>query len=106
MHNNGMRDATAQQLMSFVDHDVNLWDELLWITGGLLEKLKTTYSLMVQDFEESGKPFIIPTEQLPANSVKIRHNRIATKLKQIAENKAIQNLGVNQALTVQEQTEL
>eukprot|EP00957_Ditylum_brightwellii_P169436 12895835-Ditylum_brightwellii.AAC.1 len=36
--------------MSYVDHDVNLWDELLWITGGLLEKLKTPYSLMVWDF--------------------------------------------------------
>eukprot|EP00957_Ditylum_brightwellii_P166608 12682800-Ditylum_brightwellii.AAC.1 len=95
MHNNGMRDATAQQLMSSVDHDVNLWDELLWITGGLLERLKTTYSLIVWDFEESGKPFIMPIEHLPANSVKIRCNVIATTLKQTAENKAIRNLGVN-----------
>eukprot|EP00957_Ditylum_brightwellii_P051647 3916540-Ditylum_brightwellii.AAC.1 len=93
MHNNGMRDATAQQLTSFIDHDVNLWDELLWITGGLLERLKTTYSLMVWDFKESGKPFITPTEQLPANSVKICCDGIATTLKQTAENKAIQNLG-------------
>eukprot|EP00957_Ditylum_brightwellii_P189308 14409275-Ditylum_brightwellii.AAC.1 len=95
MHNDGMRDVTAHQLMSFVDHDVNLWDELLWITGGLLECLKTTYSLMVWDFEESGKPFITPMEELPANTVKIRCNGIATTMKQTAENKAIRNLGDN-----------
>eukprot|EP00957_Ditylum_brightwellii_P206477 15348625-Ditylum_brightwellii.AAC.1 len=68
MHNNGKMHATARQLMSYVDHDVNLWDELLWITGGLLDRLKTTYSLMVWDFELSGKPFIIPMEQLPENT--------------------------------------
>eukprot|EP00957_Ditylum_brightwellii_P211685 15366464-Ditylum_brightwellii.AAC.2 len=106
MHNNGMRDATAHQLMPFVDHDVNLWDELLWIIGGLLEQSKPTYSLMVWDFEEPGKPFIMPMEKLPANTVKIRCNGTAATLKQTAENKAIRNLGDNQALILQEETEL
>eukprot|EP00957_Ditylum_brightwellii_P114303 8715194-Ditylum_brightwellii.AAC.1 len=40
MHNNRIMNATTHQLMSFVEHNVNLWDELLWITGGLLERLK------------------------------------------------------------------
>eukprot|EP00957_Ditylum_brightwellii_P100526 7663213-Ditylum_brightwellii.AAC.1 len=60
MHHNRIMNASATQLMSYVDHDLNLWDELLWITRGLLEKLKTTYSLMVRDFESSGRLVITP----------------------------------------------
>eukprot|EP00957_Ditylum_brightwellii_P168267 12809870-Ditylum_brightwellii.AAC.1 len=71
----------------------------------VVRTLKTTYSLMVWDFKETGKPCITPMEELPANTVKIRQNEIATTMKQAAENKAIRNLGVNQALTLQEKTE-
>eukprot|EP00957_Ditylum_brightwellii_P173707 13225241-Ditylum_brightwellii.AAC.1 len=45
-------------------------------------------------------------EELPANTVKICRNGIATTPKQTGEKKAIRNLGVNQALTLQEETEL
>eukprot|EP00957_Ditylum_brightwellii_P191378 14571037-Ditylum_brightwellii.AAC.2 len=34
MHNNGIYDTTAAELMQFVDKVINLWDGLLWITGG------------------------------------------------------------------------
>eukprot|EP00957_Ditylum_brightwellii_P122097 9311907-Ditylum_brightwellii.AAC.1 len=34
MHNNGQSNATAVKLMEFVDNDINLWDGLLWLTGG------------------------------------------------------------------------
>eukprot|EP00957_Ditylum_brightwellii_P061134 4639268-Ditylum_brightwellii.AAC.1 len=51
MHNNGIMNASATQLMPYVNYDVNSWDEFLWITGGLLEKLKTTCILMVWDFK-------------------------------------------------------
>eukprot|EP00957_Ditylum_brightwellii_P007984 604588-Ditylum_brightwellii.AAC.1 len=95
MHINGKMHATARQLMSYVDHDVNLWNELLWITGRLLEQLKTTYSLIVWNFELSGKPFITPMEQLPENTVKFHSKGIATTLKRTSEDKAIRNLGVN-----------
>eukprot|EP00957_Ditylum_brightwellii_P050748 3847930-Ditylum_brightwellii.AAC.1 len=104
MHNNRKMHATARQLMSYADHDVNLWDELLWITGGLLEQLKTIYNLMVWDFEPSGKPFIIPMEQLPENTVKLCRKGITTMLKRTLEDKAIKNVGVNRVLSLQEVT--
>eukprot|EP00957_Ditylum_brightwellii_P057201 4334467-Ditylum_brightwellii.AAC.1 len=106
MHINRVRSASATQLMSYINHDVNLWDELLWITGGLLEKLKTTYSLMVWDFEPSGRPVITPMSKLQENTVKIRCQGIATMLKKTSEDKAIRNSGVSRALTLQEVTEL
>eukprot|EP00957_Ditylum_brightwellii_P187452 14275985-Ditylum_brightwellii.AAC.1 len=34
MHNNGQNNAAAVKLMEFVDHDINIWDGLLWLTGG------------------------------------------------------------------------
>eukprot|EP00957_Ditylum_brightwellii_P068277 5184055-Ditylum_brightwellii.AAC.1 len=70
VHNNKRFDSTAKELMNYVDHDVNLWDELLYITGGLLEQLKTNYSLMVWNFEETGKPYVESSAQLPSNKVK------------------------------------
>eukprot|EP00957_Ditylum_brightwellii_P198829 15155377-Ditylum_brightwellii.AAC.1 len=40
MHNNGQSNATAVQVMEFIDHDINLWDGLLWLTGDSLKDLK------------------------------------------------------------------
>eukprot|EP00957_Ditylum_brightwellii_P018642 1400564-Ditylum_brightwellii.AAC.1 len=42
--------------MEFLDHNINLLDGLLWLTGGLLERLKTTYSIMVWKFEADNVP--------------------------------------------------
>eukprot|EP00957_Ditylum_brightwellii_P164016 12487947-Ditylum_brightwellii.AAC.1 len=72
MHNNSQSNATAVKLMEFVDHDINLWDGLLWLTGGLLKRLKTTYSLMVWTFEADGTSYIAPEIMLPQNTVKLR----------------------------------
>eukprot|EP00957_Ditylum_brightwellii_P083909 6376802-Ditylum_brightwellii.AAC.1 len=106
MHNNRIMNASATQLMPYVNHNVNLWDELLWITRGLLEKLKTTYSLMVWDFESSGRPVITPMLKLPENTAKIRHQGIVTMPKRTSKDKTIRNLGVSRALTLQKVTEL
>eukprot|EP00957_Ditylum_brightwellii_P003691 279784-Ditylum_brightwellii.AAC.1 len=72
MHNNGQSNTTAVKLMEFVDHDINLWDGLLWLTGGLLERHKTTYSLMVWKFEAYSIPYIVPEIMLPQNTIKLR----------------------------------
>eukprot|EP00957_Ditylum_brightwellii_P142512 10857663-Ditylum_brightwellii.AAC.1 len=45
MHNTPTRDATAPDLMQNVQHDAELWGQLLWVTGGLLEFLKSSYFL-------------------------------------------------------------
>eukprot|EP00957_Ditylum_brightwellii_P171613 13065607-Ditylum_brightwellii.AAC.1 len=58
MHNSRRFNSTAKELMTYVDHAVKLWDDLLYITGELLERLKTNYSLIVWNFEETGKPYV------------------------------------------------
>eukprot|EP00957_Ditylum_brightwellii_P164017 12487948-Ditylum_brightwellii.AAC.1 len=58
--------------MEFVDYDINLWDGLFWLTGELLERLKTTYILMIWKFEADGTPYITPEIMLPQNTVKLR----------------------------------
>eukprot|EP00957_Ditylum_brightwellii_P163988 12485825-Ditylum_brightwellii.AAC.1 len=95
MHNNRRFDSTGKELMNYIDHDVNLWDELLYITGGLLEHLKTNYNLMVWNFEEKGKPYVTSNAQLPSNKVKLQQKGIETTLKQVDVNKAVQNLGAS-----------
>eukprot|EP00957_Ditylum_brightwellii_P204275 15338470-Ditylum_brightwellii.AAC.2 len=58
MHNGKTLDATAMELMSIVTHDLSLWDQYIWITSGLIERLKIEYSLMVWSFESTGAPLL------------------------------------------------
>eukprot|EP00957_Ditylum_brightwellii_P078241 5949071-Ditylum_brightwellii.AAC.1 len=89
MHNNGVYNASANDLMQYADKDVNLWDNLLWLTGGLLEQLKSTYGLMVWQFTTEGMLSLTLIAALPENSVKLKRGRIATIVKRSLEDKAI-----------------
>ena len=71
MHNGNKPNATAHELMNYVTHDVSLWDRYIWTTGGLIERLKTKYSLMVWKFESTGAPKITPEQELPPNTARI-----------------------------------
>eukprot|EP00957_Ditylum_brightwellii_P087558 6665626-Ditylum_brightwellii.AAC.1 len=66
MHNTTSRDATAPDLMQNVQHDAELWGWLLWVTGGLLEFLKSSYFLVIWQFSKEGKPSI--SMNLPPNN--------------------------------------
>eukprot|EP00957_Ditylum_brightwellii_P107630 8211469-Ditylum_brightwellii.AAC.1 len=68
MHNGKRPGSNAHELMMYATHDVSLWDRYVWITGGLVERLKTKYRLMVWKFENTGAPMITPVNELPENT--------------------------------------
>eukprot|EP00957_Ditylum_brightwellii_P088417 6734145-Ditylum_brightwellii.AAC.1 len=105
MHNSSIYNASANDLMQYVNDDVYLWDNLLWLTSGLLEQSKTTYSLILWQFTMEEMPSLTPMSALPENSVKLRREGIAMTVKRSLEEKAIWNLGVHLALNLQITTE-
>eukprot|EP00957_Ditylum_brightwellii_P007966 603335-Ditylum_brightwellii.AAC.1 len=56
LHNTSKFNPSAQELLKQVQHDASIWSRLLWVTGGLLEFLKSSYFLMIWNFTEDGKP--------------------------------------------------
>eukprot|EP00957_Ditylum_brightwellii_P032507 2463271-Ditylum_brightwellii.AAC.1 len=105
MHNRKQPYSTATELMSYVTHDILLWDRYIWITGGLVEQLKTKYSLMVWKFQTTGAPTITPGNELPTNTVKLHRPDYSTTVKQTDPNKADKLVGVHTAVTQQTNTE-
>jgi hypothetical protein len=47
---------TPAQLASIMQHDAQLWSNLLWLSGGLLELPKCSYHHLHFDFDPTGKP--------------------------------------------------
>eukprot|EP00957_Ditylum_brightwellii_P177734 13538757-Ditylum_brightwellii.AAC.1 len=56
LHNDGQMDISAIDLMSTVTHDLSLWDNYVRVTGGMIERLKTSYGLLTWKFSPSGEP--------------------------------------------------
>ena len=61
--------AFTKELMPIVTQDLSLWEHCIWITGGLIEQLKTEYSLMVWTFESTGAPQLTAEHKLLPNTV-------------------------------------
>eukprot|EP00957_Ditylum_brightwellii_P128466 9798435-Ditylum_brightwellii.AAC.1 len=98
MHNGKKPDATAMELMSIVIHDSSLWDRYIWIAGGLIERLKTEYSLMLWSFETTGAPLLTQENSLPTNTVEIKCPDYTTTVEHIQETKASKMIGVHTAI--------
>ena len=58
--------------------DTQLFNNLLWTTGGQFEPRKCTYSMMVWEFDEDGKPYINETIQQPMTIKDIHRKTILT----------------------------
>eukprot|EP00957_Ditylum_brightwellii_P196626 14981299-Ditylum_brightwellii.AAC.1 len=93
-----MMTITPQQLMQITCEDIMMWDTFLNIDGGLLELLKTAYTMLAWEFSATGKPTIIPKHELPVNTVQVIHCGIPTKIKRVDETKALKLLGAYSAL--------
>jgi hypothetical protein len=52
-HNN---EATVESLLGWLQVDAQLWNDLLWCSGGMLELPKCSYHFLFFDFDASGKP--------------------------------------------------
>jgi hypothetical protein len=48
--------ATVEKLLCKLQHDVQLWNDLLWCSGGMLELLKCSYHFLFFQFDTSGAP--------------------------------------------------
>eukprot|EP00957_Ditylum_brightwellii_P163028 12414213-Ditylum_brightwellii.AAC.1 len=105
MHNGKKPDSNSHELITYVTHDVSLWDRYIWINGGLVEHLKTKYSLMVWKFENTRAPMITPGNELPENTVNIRRPEYSTIVKRTDPNRADKLIGMHTAATQQNKTE-
>jgi hypothetical protein len=56
-HNNH---ATVDSLLSCLQVDAQLWNDLFWCSGGMLELPKCSYHFLFFDFDASGKPLPRP----------------------------------------------
>eukprot|EP00957_Ditylum_brightwellii_P078858 5996555-Ditylum_brightwellii.AAC.1 len=56
MHNHEQHNAPVDTLLTQIQHDAELWGRLLWIMGGLLEFLKSSYFIVIWAFKPDGKP--------------------------------------------------
>jgi hypothetical protein len=51
--NNAM---TVEQLLQCLQLDAQLWNDLLWCSGGMLELPRCSYNFLCFEFNKSGKP--------------------------------------------------
>eukprot|EP00957_Ditylum_brightwellii_P158862 12091868-Ditylum_brightwellii.AAC.1 len=105
-HNAGQYHLDAQALMNICQQDIKLWDELLWVNGGLLGTLKTSYSLMIWNFDGNGRPTIQTEESLPPNTVHLTRKGETACVRRVAETEGVKILGVHKALNLQEHSAL
>ena len=49
---------TAKTLLSLMEKDVQLWNNLLWTSGGQLEPTKCSFHLIESDWTGTGQPFL------------------------------------------------
>ena len=52
----GKPEGTLQELLTRMEADAQLWNDLLWSSGGKLELPKCSYHVVYYDFEPSGVP--------------------------------------------------
>eukprot|EP00957_Ditylum_brightwellii_P038279 2894561-Ditylum_brightwellii.AAC.1 len=105
MHNGKKSDTSATELMEIVIHDLLLWDHHIWITGGLIERFKTDYSLMVWTLKSTGAPQLTPEHNLPPNTMVIQCPDYTTTVKRIKETKTPKIIGVHTAINQQTSSE-
>lgn len=78
MHNHITR---AQDLLPIMEQDVQLWNGLLWASGGALEQTKCSFHLIESQWTSNGQPFLKGGTQ--EQTIVIAHdgNQIPTKQK-------------------------
>ena len=52
----GTQHSPIEQLLNRMQHDADLWNQLLWASGGKLELSKCGYHALYNDFTPEGDP--------------------------------------------------
>ena len=79
----GKQGKTVEQLLIRVKHDVQLWHNLLWVSGGKLELQKCGLYLIFYNFDHDGVPsmrkigdLVITLENEKGEDIEIRTKKI------------------------------
>ena len=79
----GKRGETVEQRLVRVKHDVQLWHDLLWASGGKLKLQKCGFHLIFYDFDNNGVPsmrkigdLVITLENEKGDDIEIRTKKI------------------------------
>jgi hypothetical protein len=110
--------ATVENFLSKLQHDAQLWNDLLWCSGGMLELPKCSYHFLHFEFDDSGAPHplggaVIPITpksvfdphktlghyQSPAGSAKIQLTKIRQKQSTLSQQLASSPATRSQAST-------
>eukprot|EP00957_Ditylum_brightwellii_P051863 3933461-Ditylum_brightwellii.AAC.1 len=73
-------DMTAEKLIEQIQHNAQLWSDLLWISGGSLELDRCSYNLVYYVFLDDGTPVMASTQQGPRLQVRQAGNDIQTDI--------------------------
>eukprot|EP00957_Ditylum_brightwellii_P200284 15268382-Ditylum_brightwellii.AAC.1 len=73
MHYGEEFDKKDTIITNTIQHDVEIWGRLLWVSGGLLEMLKITYCLVMRTFKEDRTPQIKVVGNIPENTVQLTY---------------------------------
>ena len=57
-HFDASNQPTGDELISLITQDVQLWNDLLWTSGGTLEQQKCSFHLIQSNWTQDGHPFL------------------------------------------------
>jgi hypothetical protein len=86
------------ELCSRAEHDAQLWNDILWASGGALEHSKCTYKYLKTDFTASGIPYFRAGSFGTQKRVTDKTGK-ATAIKHSSAYQAYKTLGTYQAAT-------
>jgi len=82
---------TGEDLITIMTQDVQLWNDLLWASGGALEQQKCSFHLIQSDWTEDGQPFLKGGNSAPP--VLIQHQGKTVQTHQTSNYKSQKTLG-------------
>ena len=87
--------SQRETIIQRATHDAQLWNDILWASGGVLEHDKCSYHFMVTDFDRNGAPVLRSSKH--GEPIKI-HNAFGktTTLKQLSVYSPYKTLGTYQ----------
>jgi hypothetical protein len=89
-------DFSPQQIAEGMQDEAQVWERLLWTTGGALELSKCFYYLIAWDFHKSGAPALLTPAEMPDTEIFITNGADAahTLIQQTDSSIAHRTLGV------------
>jgi hypothetical protein len=62
---------TPADIAAGMQYEAQVWERLLWATGGALELSKCFYYILYYDFHKNGSPFLLAPHQMPNTEIHI-----------------------------------